>query len=102
MGSRPDSTDVFCGNHPARETTIFETRNFYVIPANTPMAPGHLLVIPKRHYPTFGAVPGGLEKEYTEIVEMLKRFVMDVYGKAAVVWENGGPRSGQSVHHAHL
>jgi diadenosine tetraphosphate (Ap4A) HIT family hydrolase len=99
---RADETDVFCGKNSERTRTLFETENFYVIPSLKPLSRGHLLVISKHHYPSFSAVPARWEKEYTDIVQMCRDFIADAYGREALIWENGGAHSGQSVHHAHL
>jgi diadenosine tetraphosphate (Ap4A) HIT family hydrolase len=99
---RADETDVFCGKNSERTRTLFETENFYVIPSLKPLSRGHLLIISKQHFPAFRSVPARYEKEYTQLVRLCREFVADTYGRESLIWENGGPASGQSVHHAHL
>lgn len=43
---------LFCQNE-FQEDNIFENKSFYLKIDQFPVAPGHLLIIPKRHMPTF-------------------------------------------------
>ena len=99
---KPDGTDVFCNRREARPEVLLETPNLLVIPDLFPLTPGHVLIIPKRHYPCFGGTPARGDAEVEAVVRQVRAFLRDTYGLEAMLWENGGPASGQSVHHAHL
>jgi len=90
---------VFChaDQTPGRLTT---TANLRLVPDLYPVAPGHLLVITKRHLLSYGAAEPALLDEVERLAGRARRFVRDVYGIDPVIWENGV--SGQTVFHAHL
>jgi len=76
------------------------TANLRLVPDLYPVAPGHLLVITKRHLPCYGAAEPAILDEVEQLAGRARRFVEDVYGIDPVIWENGV--SGQTVFHAHL
>ncbi len=99
---QPDGTDVFCGDRRNLPETLFETAHFFAIPDLFPLTPGHILIIPKRHYPCYGAVPARFERELEQAVQRVRAFQQDDMGLEPLIWENGGSAAGQSVRHAHL
>src|ERR1035437_2255601 len=99
---RPDGTDVFCGDRSNQPRALFETAHFFAVPDLYPITPGHILIIPKAHYPAYAATPQRYDRELEGVVSRVASFLRDQYGREAMVWENGGPGAGQSVHHAHL
>jgi diadenosine tetraphosphate (Ap4A) HIT family hydrolase len=70
------------------------------VPDLYPVAPGHLLVITKRHLPCYGAAGPETLAEVERLSARARRFVQEAYGIDPVFWENG--ISGQTVFHAHL
>jgi diadenosine tetraphosphate (Ap4A) HIT family hydrolase len=109
QGSAPapdDSTDVglvagcvFC--HPERTPgELTATPNLRLLPDLYPVAPGHLLVITKRHLPCYGAAEPALLDEVEGLAGLARRFIRDEFEIDPVIWENGV--SGQTVFHAHL
>lgn len=84
---------------------LYETENFAVIPSLGHIVPGYLLIIPKRHYISLGAIPS---KEYTELEEVqakVRSVLEQEYGK--VLFFEHGPtsitrRGGCCIDHAHL
>lgn len=94
----PASDCPFC--HPdALNGILSETERFFVLADHAPLIDGHTLIIPKRHYPCYGALPPELDDELAK----LKRHVMEFLGaayRAPVFFEHGVFR--QTVFHAHL
>ncbi|HWO73057.1 MAG TPA: HIT family protein [Dehalococcoidia bacterium] len=80
-------------------TVLLETENFFVIGDHAPIAPAHLLLIPRDHYPHLAALPEALDDEFESLKGRLGDFVAGQFGRVAF-WENGV--FGQTVPHAHL
>lgn len=76
-----------------------ETPRFLLATDHAPLVEGHLLIIPKEHYPCYGAVPAGLDEELYMLKQEVKQFFAGYYAPA-VFWEHGVFR--QTVFHAHL
>ena len=76
-----------------------ETPNFLVAADHAPLVEGHLLIIPKGHYPCYGAVPSELDSELLALKREVAHF-LDHFYAPAVFWEHGIFR--QTVFHAHL
>jgi diadenosine tetraphosphate (Ap4A) HIT family hydrolase len=89
---------AFCSLHPDN-ALLLETAGFYVIADHAPLAPAHLLLIPRLHIPCLAELPVELEDEFERLKSRLGRFVKRHYG-CVTLWENGG--IGQSVPHAHM
>ena len=90
---------TFCDRDATREVLLYEGRDFYVIADHAPIAEGHLLLIPREHYPHLAALPFHLHDEFEALKALLGDFVLGNYG-SLTYWENGV--FGQSVPHAHL
>ncbi len=101
----PDETPLdtgdcaFCDPEATKPYRLHEGRDFYVIADHAPVAEGHLLLIPKQHYPHLAALPPDLDEEFRALKSHLGEFVREHYGRLTY-WENGV--FGQSVPHAHL
>lgn len=68
-----------------------------------PLAEGHTLLIPKRHFQTLDDVPGELIGTVTAHLPRLVRAVMQVTGaEGCNVLQNNGPVAGQVVGHVHF
>jgi diadenosine tetraphosphate (Ap4A) HIT family hydrolase len=76
-----------------------ETEHFLIVADFAPLVEGHTLIIPRDHYPCYGAVPLQLEHELVEIKRRVARFFRSRY-RPAVFFEHGIFR--QTVFHAHL
>ena len=98
----PDLSDVFC-DQPGRPSRLPEpiltTAHFELVADRYPIAPGHLLILPRTHLPCFGATPASWQAELEGLVRLTSSFLRDTYGEP-MLWENGIAE--QSVHHAHL
>lgn len=84
------------------DTVLFESPNFLVVPTVGPFAAGHVLVISRRHYTSFAALPLELRHEY----ETLVRTVSILVDADILEFEHGsGPANGPSgscIDHLHV
>ncbi|MCB1110510.1 MAG: HIT domain-containing protein [Chlamydiia bacterium] len=92
---------IIQGDLPADK--VFESATLLVIKDISPKAPVHLLLIPKKEYPSFQEVPKSdhsLMVEVIEVAQMLaeKFRVADNYR----LLTNIGTKAGQSVFHLHF
>ncbi|WP_318766843.1 HIT family protein [Lactiplantibacillus carotarum] len=93
------TTDVFCAK------TEFLLENdlagaFYDL---HPMAKGHLLVIPKSHYPTFFDTPVGVQRAMIDLLNEAKRYLDQQFQpRGYQIFSHVGPAAGQTILHAHL
>ena len=102
---------LFCrmvaGEIPA--DVVSETERVLAFRDINPQAPTHVLVIPKDHHPTVGALVGADPALLGEVVAVAHA----VAGQEGLVTGDGaepgyrlvantGPQAGQTVHHVHL
>jgi ATP adenylyltransferase len=92
------STDVW-------NITLFESKNFVVVPSLGALVPGWVLLLPKVHYLSMGALPPAMVGEMEEIKRALIFPVASIYGEVCA-FEHGPGRAkrgvGCGVDHAHL
>ena len=68
-----------------------------------PVSPGHLLIIPKRHYPTFFDVPTAEREAMLALLNTAKQYLDDRYHPDGYnIGINVGPEAGQTVMHCHI
>lgn len=90
---------LFCRRDGIKESTLWETDNFYVKVGIGLLAPGHVMLVSKKHLSCFGELPEELEEEFLS----LKR---DIFDKVKtnffepIIYEHG--IYGQSIKHAHI
>lgn len=95
----PRSPDcVFC-DPAALSHILTRTEHFLVAADYAPLVEGHTLIIPRGHYPCYGALPPELEPELIAVKRRVARFFRTRY-RPAVFFEHGVFR--QTVFHAHL
>ena len=92
---------IIKGDLPAEK--VFESETLLVIKDISPKAPVHLLIMPKKEYPSFQKVPKedhGIMVEVIEVAQSLaeKFGVADNYR----LLTNIGAKAGQSVFHLHF
>ena len=88
----------FCARS-ALEVVLMETSNLYVLADNAPLVEGHLLIVPKRHWACYGAVPATCDDELAATKRQVANFLDQTY-RSACFFEHGVFR--QTVFHAHL
>ncbi|MCL2434444.1 MAG: histidine triad nucleotide-binding protein [Clostridia bacterium] len=94
---------IFCrivaGEIPAKKR--FENDDCIIIEDISPMAPAHLLVIPKQHYASMAEAasdPALLGALYAGAADFAKDIGLESYRLVA----NTGPDAGQTVFHLHI
>lgn len=81
------------------ENVLFESERFFLLADHAPLVEGHLLIVPRDHYPCYGALPADLEDELLTLKRRVSHFLEIAYRKPAY-FEHGVFR--QTVFHAHL
>ncbi|MEK6894708.1 MAG: HIT domain-containing protein [Nanoarchaeota archaeon] len=96
---------VFCriAKGDIKQEKIMESDNFFAIRDIHPDAPGHSLVIPKKHFVTLLDVPNKLGNEMLEFTKKVASSLMDdKYGDGFNLVMNNLQVAGQVVMHAHI
>ena len=83
----------------AVETILTETPRLRLVADFAPVVEGHMLIVPREHFPCYGAVPLTYEAELVALKRRVARFFRETY-RPAVFFEHGVFR--QTVFHAHL
>jgi diadenosine tetraphosphate (Ap4A) HIT family hydrolase len=83
--------------------TILENKFCLAIEDGFPVSPGHLLIIPREHFPTWFDAPKEVQHSMLELVDLAKQLIdeqrqPDGYNLGI----NCGTAAGQSVDHLHL
>lgn len=95
---QPDPTCAFC-RRDTLQGILAETESFIVLADHAPLVAGHLLIIPRVHYPCYGAVSAALDDELLALKRRATAFLAAQY-RVPVFFEHGVFR--QTVYHAHL
>ena len=90
---------VFCEAKLNKGEVIFETENFFVNLGVGLVAPGHIMLIPKRHYDCCADICKNLRPEFENLAKLIFGKIEIAFGAPFLV-EYGV--FGQSVAHAHL
>jgi len=90
---------IFCQRQAIAHNILKETTSFLLVADHAPLVAGHLLIIPKEHYPCYGDVPIELDEELYTLKQEAQEFLTRFYAPV-VFWEHGIFR--QTVFHAHL
>jgi len=100
-----DALKVRVGGEPWNEPLI-ETRNFVVIPSLGALVEGWVLVVPKEHCISLGALRAEFRGEAQEVEERTRAVLRQRYEKPIVAFEHGPSAenhgTGCGVDHAHL
>lgn len=90
-----------------KEMVLCETESFKVIPDKFPIAPNHIIILPKKHINTFSELNSKAEKEVEDILNYLQEITK---AKTSIMFEHGTSKSQEfsvppeikSIFHAHL
>ncbi len=93
------SSCPFCQETIIKPYTLKETAAFHVVADHAPLLEGHILIIPKRHFACYGAMPSTLDAELIALKQEVQTFLTHYYAPT-IFWEHGVFR--QTVFHAHL
>jgi diadenosine tetraphosphate (Ap4A) HIT family hydrolase len=83
---------------------ILDSATFVVLVDYSPLTEGHVLVVPRRHLLSFGAIPASDHAELDRILQRLTSIMERKYG-AVTIMEHGSSKSmdsGSCIAHAHL
>lgn len=93
------------GREPWNEF-LLETEHFAVIPSLGALVEGWLLIVPKGHYISMGAVPVAWRQEADDLQEQVQKLLRDQYNQPVLTFEHGPSAArhgtGCGVDHAHL
>jgi histidine triad (HIT) family protein len=100
-GKKFDKNCIFCkivaGELPAQK--VLESEKFLAFRDINPIAPIHILIIPKEHYPKFDETP-------PELIGEMAQFIREVARELGItdyrLITNNGKGSGQEVFHLHF
>jgi len=96
---------IFCkivaGGIPSEK--VYEDEALLAFMDIGPVQPGHLLLIPKKHYERFTELPDELAAELGRMLPALSRAVVAAAKADGFnIFETNGPCSGQAVPHVHF
>jgi len=98
--------NIFYSFTGKRNYIMRETQHFVVLPSLGMFIEGFLLMVPKEHYLSLGALPENLFVELYELKEFVIKLYHDIYNKPPIFFEHGSTscmrRGGACVEHAHL
>lgn len=100
------SSCIFCSivSHQSPAHIVYEDELALVFPPLAPIAPVHLLIIPKRHIESVNTICAGDEALLGHLFSVAQKLALehgiDRSGYRLVT--NTGPDGGQSVFHLHL
>lgn len=96
---------IFCkivsGDAPTEK--VMESNNFFAFKDINGKAPGHTLIVPKKHIENFLEMEGGLYEEFMKFAGDVSVKVMEEVGLNSFnMLINNGRAAGQVVFHLHL
>ncbi len=102
-GPRPDASCLFCrivaGDLPA--TVLVDEPRVLAFADIAPVAPVHVLVVPKAHYPDVAALAAADPQVLAELVSLGARVAAHAGRPSHRLLFNTGPDAGQTVGHVH-
>ncbi len=90
---------IFCQQENIKDEILWESENFFVKVGIGLLAPGHVMIISKRHFRCFGELPSDLHGEFLAVKKQVHEKVRELFSEP-VIYEHG--IYSQSVHHAHM
>lgn len=104
IGSTALGDCIFCamlrGEIPYVE--VFSNEHLFAFMDIGPLNKGHVLIVPKKHYPTMFEVPPEFGAELLKTMQVLGKAIIDATGAGGLnVVQNNFAPSGQAVFHVH-
>ncbi|MEK6984232.1 MAG: HIT domain-containing protein [Nanoarchaeota archaeon] len=90
---------LFCSIDKIKEDILWGSGNFYVKVGVGVLAPGHVMLLPKKHLNCFAQLPKQLREEFVSVKDKLYNKIKYVFNEP-IIYEQGV--YGQSIKHAHL
>lgn len=85
------------------KTIIFENALLFVIRDAYPVTPGHLLIIPKRHVPSFFNLTQDEKDAILDTIDRMKTLLDERHAPEGYnIGVNVGEAAGQTVDHVHI
>lgn len=87
---------------------VYESENVVAFLDVNPMEKGHVLVVPKRHWPSLVDVPVNntadiaVSEELAYVVRVVAKAVMSTFATGANLLQCSGESAGQTVNHLHV
>ena len=99
-------SNIGAGNHHQRwDEPLFSSANFLALPSLGSMVEGWLLVVPKKHFLSMGAMPADMANDMMDFRALVVKYLAPKYG-ALCAFEHGPSclrrQIGCGVDHAHL
>jgi diadenosine tetraphosphate (Ap4A) HIT family hydrolase len=89
---------IFCNKEKINDDIIYQTKNFFIKVGIGIFAPGHVMLIPKKHFLCYGELPEELEQEHESLKAMTYKIIQNkFYAPFLLEYCNWG----QTVYHAH-
>lgn len=83
--------------------TVYEDELFKVIMDRFPAAPGHVLIIPKKHHENIFDMPANVATAIYPLARKMARVLKEAVGAEGInIVQNNGEAAGQAVFHFHL
>lgn len=108
----PEKSDcLFCklleGKPVHEQASLYESKNFLVIPGSGAFLEGYLMILPKSHVMSCAELNYEQRQEMYQVIEDVKIILKSIYRKEILIWENGSGLNGKdkpktSIVHAHI
>jgi diadenosine tetraphosphate (Ap4A) HIT family hydrolase len=89
-----------------KQTVLYVTENFVILPSLGALNKSHILIIPKNHYLSFSTLPNTWDNEVKLVKQSLNEYSRRMTGRALIFFEHGAgsvqDSSGACIDHAHL
>ena len=96
---------IFCkiARGEIKKDPFIESNNFCAFEDVSPITPGHMLVIPKKHFVTLLDIPNNLGQELLEFIKKITNEMLDKkQGDGFNILMRNLEAGGQEVPHAHI
>lgn len=102
---------LFCkllaGKPVHEQASLYESKNFLVIPGSGAFLDGYIMILPKPHVMSCAELDLEQRLEMLEVINDIKFILSSIYKKDVLVWENGSGLDGKgkpktSIVHAHI
>ena len=90
---------ILCNYDLIKNDILSQSRNFFVKVGVGILAPGHVMIIPKKHIACFAELPEQLTKEFWSLKETVSNAIKSKFSEP-IIYEHG--IYSQSINHAHI
>lgn len=96
-------TCIFCDINE-NKFRVIKTFNYCIaIEDQFPVSPGHILIIPYKHFPDWFSITKEIQIDILEAIDFLKKYLDDQYQPDGYnIGINNGTAAGQTVMHVHI